>query len=270
MILSSPLPVVLIGCGAVSRLFYTPVLRALEAAGCLRVKAIVVPVVSPRLAREISAWRTEGVDVVPLLTGVDGPEYKEGAHGNYVLMSGALLASDRSKPEFLQKSFAAAWVRFKAIRSDARWIYTGRDYAFFDQPVASLAENLGLLDDESFRKILVRGTCAVLPIEHRVDGWRFSVPSRLISLIAAGVPIIAPPNAGTATGDFLKDHEGEGVIIVRNEDECLSALKKLFTEPEFRLSRHLKALERGKAFCPKVGRERFMAALSRVTASIRS
>jgi predicted dehydrogenase len=38
-----PLPVVLVGCGAVSRLFYAPALRALEAAGWLRVVALVDP-----------------------------------------------------------------------------------------------------------------------------------------------------------------------------------------------------------------------------------
>jgi len=44
----SPVPVVLIGCGAVSRLFYAPALRALEAAGWLRVAALVDPVDSAR------------------------------------------------------------------------------------------------------------------------------------------------------------------------------------------------------------------------------
>jgi predicted dehydrogenase len=40
----TPLPVVLVGCGAVSQLFYAPALRALEAAGELRVVAVVDPV----------------------------------------------------------------------------------------------------------------------------------------------------------------------------------------------------------------------------------
>lgn len=43
-----PLPVVLCGCGAVSRLFYAPTLRVLEDAGWLRVAALVDPVVSAR------------------------------------------------------------------------------------------------------------------------------------------------------------------------------------------------------------------------------
>jgi len=51
-----PLPVVLIGCGAVSRLFYAPALRALEAAGWVRVIALVDPVEAARdqLQREFS------------------------------------------------------------------------------------------------------------------------------------------------------------------------------------------------------------------------
>ncbi|MBC7366740.1 MAG: hypothetical protein H7343_07985, partial [Undibacterium sp.] len=40
----SPLPIVLVGCGAVSQLFYAPALRALEAIGLLRVAAVVDPV----------------------------------------------------------------------------------------------------------------------------------------------------------------------------------------------------------------------------------
>lgn len=43
-----PLPVVLVGCGAVSRLFYSPALRVLEAAGWLRVVALVDPVAAAR------------------------------------------------------------------------------------------------------------------------------------------------------------------------------------------------------------------------------
>ena len=43
-----PLPVALIGCGAVSRLFYAPALRALEAGGWLRVTALVDPVEAAR------------------------------------------------------------------------------------------------------------------------------------------------------------------------------------------------------------------------------
>ena len=43
-----PLPIVLIGCGAVSQLFYPPALRALEASGLLRVTALVDPAETAR------------------------------------------------------------------------------------------------------------------------------------------------------------------------------------------------------------------------------
>jgi predicted dehydrogenase len=46
----SPIPIVLVGCGAVSQLFYRPSLRALENAGQLRVVALVDPVERARLA----------------------------------------------------------------------------------------------------------------------------------------------------------------------------------------------------------------------------
>ena len=39
----APVPIVLVGCGAVSQLFYAPALRALEADGLLRVTALVDP-----------------------------------------------------------------------------------------------------------------------------------------------------------------------------------------------------------------------------------
>ncbi len=44
----SPVPIVLVGCGAVSQLFYAPALRALEATGLLRVAALVDPAESAR------------------------------------------------------------------------------------------------------------------------------------------------------------------------------------------------------------------------------
>ncbi|HSY54102.1 MAG TPA: Gfo/Idh/MocA family oxidoreductase [Opitutaceae bacterium] len=44
----TPLPIVLVGCGAVSQLFYAPALRALEATGLLRVTALVDPVEAAR------------------------------------------------------------------------------------------------------------------------------------------------------------------------------------------------------------------------------
>lgn len=43
-----PLPIVLVGCGAVSQLFYAPALRTLEAAGVLRVTALVDPTPAAR------------------------------------------------------------------------------------------------------------------------------------------------------------------------------------------------------------------------------
>ena len=50
----SALPIVLVGCGAVSQLFYAPALRALEAGGLLRVTALVdpVPAAGAQLQRE--------------------------------------------------------------------------------------------------------------------------------------------------------------------------------------------------------------------------
>lgn len=44
----SPVPVVLVGCGAVSQLFYRPALHALEQAGLLRVAALVDPAEAAR------------------------------------------------------------------------------------------------------------------------------------------------------------------------------------------------------------------------------
>lgn len=45
---AAPLPVVLVGCGAVSRLFYAPALRALENAGHLRLVGLIDPAESSR------------------------------------------------------------------------------------------------------------------------------------------------------------------------------------------------------------------------------
>jgi predicted dehydrogenase len=54
---SSPVPVVLVGCGAVSRLFYAPALRELARHGVLRTVAVVDPAAAARtaLATELGA-----------------------------------------------------------------------------------------------------------------------------------------------------------------------------------------------------------------------
>lgn len=67
---SSPLPVVLVGCGAVSRLFYAPALRTLEAAGVLRVTALVDPS-APALARLHAAF--PAAQAVADLAGAGAP-----------------------------------------------------------------------------------------------------------------------------------------------------------------------------------------------------
>lgn len=66
----APLPVVLIGCGAVSRLFYAPTLRALEAAGWLRVTALVDPA---EAAREQLAKDFPDAAPASLLARADAP-----------------------------------------------------------------------------------------------------------------------------------------------------------------------------------------------------
>jgi hypothetical protein len=226
--------------------------------------AKLVQVVSPRMADEIAPWRKENVEVAPLLTGLDLDVDSASEHNNTVVMSGALLATDRSKQSFLQKTIVPAWCRFSAEVPAAKWIYTGNDFAHLDHPASGLVRNLGLLDDEAFKKVLCSATCAVLPIEHHADRWRFSVPSRLIDLLAAGVPIIAPPNEGTATGDFLQDYNGKGVIVVRNEQDCVDALTKLFCVPPFRRLHHSAARNVAKTFSQDVGRLRFMDCLARI------
>lgn len=66
----SALPIVLVGCGAVSQLFYAPALRTLQAAGVLRVTALVDPS-EPALARLRSAF--PDAQTVTTLTQADAP-----------------------------------------------------------------------------------------------------------------------------------------------------------------------------------------------------
>jgi predicted dehydrogenase len=67
---SSALPIVLVGCGAVARLFYAPALRALAAIGELRVIAVVDPVESARTALGLAFPAAQRV---PSLDEADAP-----------------------------------------------------------------------------------------------------------------------------------------------------------------------------------------------------
>jgi predicted dehydrogenase len=67
----SPVPIVLVGCGAVSQLFYRPALQALEHAGLLRVTALVDPAAAARqtLQRDFpSALSVSGLTEVPTMS----------------------------------------------------------------------------------------------------------------------------------------------------------------------------------------------------------
>jgi predicted dehydrogenase len=88
---SAPIPIVLVGCGAVSRLFYQPALQELARHGILRTTAVVDPSAAARdsLARELGAK--------PCATLADG------------LASGARLAIIATPPKFHREQTEAAF-----------------------------------------------------------------------------------------------------------------------------------------------------------------
>ncbi len=88
---SSPIPVVLVGCGAVSRLFYVPALRELARHGLLRTTAVVDPSAAARdaLGAELQAK--------PCATLAEG------------LASGARLAIIATPPKFHREQTEAAF-----------------------------------------------------------------------------------------------------------------------------------------------------------------
>lgn len=88
-----PLPIVLIGCGAVSQLFYAPALRALESTGHLKVVGLVDP--SERARRELHA-KFPAAHPKDSLVGLGG--------------AGAKLAIIATPPNFHREHAEAAFV----------------------------------------------------------------------------------------------------------------------------------------------------------------
>jgi hypothetical protein len=221
--------------------------------------ASVVRVINRRLRDEVARWRTDHVEQAQLL-GISDSVSSDVTHRSPILlMTGMLYSEDESRVRFLREVFAPAWRRFKAgFPGAARWVYCGRSYHMLPADLAREIENLGFLEDEEFNRLLKNAKCGIMPIEHSPhDRWRFSLPSRLVDFLAAGLPFMAPPNAGTATGDFLAANRGFGVRILLDEQDTLSALNKMFNDPEWYAAQCRAALTVAGEFDLDAGAARF-------------
>ncbi|MEO7796942.1 MAG: hypothetical protein ABIY47_04345 [Opitutaceae bacterium] len=227
--------------------------------------ATKVVAINSRLAAELVEWRNEPIAQFDMLAGFAArslaslPSNRE----RTLLMTGALYDSEPVKMQFLREVFAPAWRQFKKTPagSDVRWRYAGASFPLLDRAVAAEVENLGMVDNATLRQITTSARCGFLPVEHHAsEHWRFSTPSRLLDFLTAGLPTIAPPNQGTATGDFLATHGG--FTIVRNQEECLGALLRLFTDDARHRQQSEAALLSAARYDPETGRAYFQAILA--------
>lgn len=231
--------------------------------------AFLVRTVSPRLAKAVAPWRAGPIEVSPLLSGFSSPARNPPQNPPRVFMSASLNHGDPSALDFLQKKFARAWERFAAFSENASWVYAGANYEFLDAATQRKVKNLGLLSDQRYIEEISRATCAILPMEHSTRlGWQYSLPSRMVDYLAAGLPVIAPPSEGTATGDFLAEHNGNGVIVVRSEEECYATLHRLHNDAMWYRHHQQAALQIGRRYDAAEGRSSFHTLLNALQESL--
>lgn len=118
-----------------------------------------------------------------------------------VLASGALYAG---KGSFLETVFLPGWQAFAAAHPTAELLYVGTEAHKLPASLRPKIQFVGRKSETEFAELLAGVSVGVLPVAHQASSmWRFSVPARLSDYLAAGLPIIAPTCAGTATADFL-------------------------------------------------------------------
>ena len=187
---------------------------------------------------------------MPLATGFLAP-----AQGTptpaapYLMMSGALYAADARKLDYLYQKVVPAWTRLKREMPDIEWLYSGADTHSFSPALRALVKNCGMLPQEAWCHTLASARCTLQQIVHHADThYRFSVPSRMVDYLAAGVPSLSPSSPGTATGDFLSSFEGKGVLVADTEENVFAALRRLFRDDAFHRAHAAAALAAAAQF----------------------
>ncbi len=205
--------------------------------GTLIVNAWHVNVVSERLARRIGHL-SGTVQVADLAAD---PEFFPGSQDISIekptvrpvlVSSGNLYNASPQKLRFIREDFLPAWRDFqKTTGLSLAWMHCGPrpKTSVLPEEVESQIEYLGFLSSSDYRDVLNSSACALLPIEHLAEeGWAYSLPSRLIDYLAAGIPTLLPPCENTATADFAKAHETSGIYRLSGKEECLAVLHRHF------------------------------------------
>lgn len=242
--------------------------RAQPAFAALIANASGVLAVSKRLADVIAPVARQPVEILPLVTGFEQPAAPASPAVPYLMMSGALYAADPSKLNFLHSAVVPAWQELAREISGIEWRYSGAQAYAFSPALRGLIKNCGLLPQPAWCETLAGARCALLPVMHRADDhYRFSVPSRLVDYLAAGVPVIAPSSPNTATGDFLDTFSHRGVIIANTAAEVHAALKRLFLDDDFHRQHAVAAQSAAPLFSIDRSRQRLREVFQRIASS---
>ncbi|MFT3831389.1 MAG: glycosyltransferase [Opitutaceae bacterium] len=117
------------------------------------------------------------------------------------LATGALYAG---RDSFFETVFLPGWRAFAARRPATELLYIGTEAHKLSPAARRQVRVRGRRPAAEFSRLLASAAVGVLPVRHEAASrWRFSVPGRLADYLAAGLPILAPTCAGTATADFL-------------------------------------------------------------------
>jgi len=224
--------------------------------------------VSSRLADEIAPAARQPVEVLPLVTGFVRPSATSSVRtAPYLMMSGALYAGDPHRLDFLRNALLPAWLELVKEIPGIEWLYSGADAGSLPPPLRAVIKNCGLLDQATWCATLAGARCTVFPIiHHDGDHYRYSVPSRLVDSLAAGVPVIAPSCPNTATGDFLDAFSNRGVIVATTPEEVQVQLKRLFCDDDFHRRQVIAALSAAEGFSLKPTQRQLFEAIQRVEA----
>jgi hypothetical protein len=199
--------------------------------------AAAVLVTAPRLGATVAPWSRVAPVTFPLATGLHlVPPLRTAQRQPRLLMCGGLYGDEPHRTEFLRGPVLSAWRRFNAEFPEARWVYAGPDTSDLGE-LAAYVTPLGRLDDADYAQTLRTARCALVPVVHQAnEPWRYSVPSRLVDFLAAGLPALVPTAPGTAADDFAIRHAAHGIERVATEMDVYAALTRVFRDETYHTS----------------------------------
>jgi GT2 family glycosyltransferase/glycosyltransferase involved in cell wall biosynthesis len=194
------------------------------------------------IASQVSPVVKREVPVVNIFCDDIPPEYKR-VHAPFGPEFTATILGNIWRPEILQDIFQAwAWVGDKlgGIRP-IEWICHPRSVAQLNRAGVQLApmlRHVGFLPRAEMYERLRAADIAIIPFNRELrpetDYARFSLPSRITEIAAAGLPIFLAASPHTETARYIEEH-GIGVVALpANQEQFRSSLLAFIMDERMR------------------------------------